>query len=405
MNHLRSRVFLIVFAVLLCAASFSLGLYASYRPTPETRNPILSPGGIREALSTRDRLAQALALAPPLRGMGPGEVDAVSDAFEASFDSGGDRGLPLEFFVEALAGLDPLRALDRILGWPEERRKEAFPVLLQKWARSDPASAVEILNTIEEPELRRGGFTALIEGWAASGDDGVWRYLAELRPGMEREGGISMVVRERIMRRGPDATLQEIEELPEEAAMASFRVHALRSAVGTLARSDPARATAVAEAHRDDPGGGLLMRRVAVNWVTQDPTAAMAWIREQPATSQRDRVLREAYRRWVVRDGEAAVAWMRERGAAGDLHPLFDMYATALARSDPRAAITWLGEIEDPALRSEALADVADVWYHEDPEAARPWLEKVGLYDAVLEREKRRAARFQAAVGNSPEVD
>jgi len=398
-------------AAVLCTASFALGVRVASSHAGEAVDLDRSLARIRDGLSSRDRLTQAVTLAPSLLAMGQDDVEAVAGVFEASFASGGSGGLPTALLVERLAGLDPLAARERIQTWPDERRTEALPILVRAWARSDPGTAIGVLNEILEPQIRQTAFTALIEGWSESGHAGVWRYLAGLPPGMDRERGIIIVVQQRMARDGAVAAIQEIEQLPDEPPMDAFKERALRTAVGVLARSDPARAAAIVEAHRDDPKVGRLMRRVAVNWVTQDGPAAMAWILTQPQTLQRDRVMREAYRRWVVRDRAAAVAWMADRDDPAGLESIFDMHATALARSDPQTAIAWVRRIEDPALRVAALADVAVVWHHEDPDSARAWLEQAGLYDDFLRRKERRvemrrerrAAQLEEANSGAPD--
>jgi hypothetical protein len=365
-----SRGLALLGAALLCAASFALGLRVASLATPEVAEFERSLLQIREALFSHDRVSQAVALAPTLLEMGPDSVDAVAGVFETSFAEGGGGGLPLELLVGRLAALDPLQARERILTWPDDRKGEALPILVGAWAQSDPGTAIEVLNEIIDPEIRGNAFTALVEGWADSGDAGVWRYLAGLPAGMERERGTVVVVQQQMALGGPDAAIRRIEQLPQEPPMNAFKAQALRTAVGVLARSDPARAAALVEAHRDDPKGGHLMRRVAVNWVTQDGPAALTWLRTQPQTPQRDRVMREAYRRWVIRDRDAAVVWMDDQSDQAGLQSIFDMYATALARSDPPAAIAWVRHIEDPwALRRLSAPEGAT----REEAAGAPW--------------------------------
>jgi hypothetical protein len=210
---------------------------------------------------------------------------------------------------------------------------------------------------------------------------------------MDRERGSQVVVYHLVARGGADAALREIEQLAEAPPLGAFKQTLLHTAVGLVARIDPERAVAVVEAHRDDPKHGSLMRRVAVNWVTQDGPAALAWLRSQPPDARRGQVMREVYRRWVVRDRPAALVWMADQVDRGDLGTILDIHATALARQDPLAAIDWARGIEDPAIRREALLDVAEVWRHESPEEANAWIGQVGLHDTIERRTERRRAK------------
>jgi len=382
-------------AVLLgCGAIFLLGEWIASRtsePSPEEARQ-----QVRAALATPGGLAQAELLTPLLLSVGPGGMAAVADVYEESF-ADGRGGVALELFVERFAALDPLDAGDRIAGWPRDRRLEAYPALFRTWARTDPGAALAALDEIADAETRSVSFPALVEGWAdVASPEVLWRYLARLEQDIDRERGCQVVVRSRMLRVGAETALREIEDLPEEPALGRFKQNLLRTGVGLVARSQPDAAIAIAEAHRDDPSGDALIRRVAVNWVTQDPAAAMAWIRTQPDTAVRRRAMREAYRRWVVRDRLGAIAWMAEQRDLDGLESILDIHASALARSDPRAAIEWARGIENPVLRREAVFDAAAVWHYEDPEAAEAWLGEAGLQDAIDQRERRRRVRAQA---------
>ncbi len=97
---------------------------------------------------------------------------------------------------------------------------------------------------------------------------------------------------------------------------------------------------------------------------------------------------------------------MADQADLGDLSPILDMHATALARSDPQAAIAWALGIGDASVRREVLLDVADVWQHEDPEAAGPRIRELGLDDELEDRlEQRRSRRRGKGRAARPSAD
>jgi hypothetical protein len=380
-------------AAALCAAAFSLGRYAGLAGIDRAAAVRGDPVALQDSLSDLDRVAQAATWTHALARLEAVETESFFEIFEAAFAAGRRGGLPLELFVERLAALDPLVARKRILEWPASERESALPVLVRAWAERDPQAALDALNQIRDPQIQEPAFPALIEGWSDSGQPGVWAYLASLPVGLDRERGLLALIQRRMQRAGVDAALRDVEQLPATPEGAEFRASALRSAAGLIARSDPARAIALVDAHRAEPEAGLLLRRVAVNWVTQDGAAALDWLVAQPADAQRNRVLREAYRRWIVRSRHAAVAWFSERKDVRGLETIFDLYATALARTDPAKSIAWVESIPDPALRREAMVDVAAVWGHADPAAARPWIDANDLAADLAERTPRRNAQ------------
>ena len=406
MNGRSSRALQLAGLLLLGILAFAFGRSVAASSGAGASRLGGSLPALREVLHSNDPLAQVATVTPVLLAMRRQDVEAVAGVFEASFIAGADGGLALDLLVERLTVMDPVSAHDRVLTWPLQSRSRALPILLQQWARSDPHAALETLNQIRDPQGKEAAFPALIQGWAESGQPGYWRYLAELPSSMEldRERAIMMLVQQLIARESADAAIRVVEQLPSEPEMRPFKEAALRTTVGILARSDPGRAAALAAAHQDDPHGGLLMRRVAVNWVTQDGPAAMTWLLEQPANQRRERVMREAYRRWVARDRTAAVAWVVDRPDYAGLEAIFDMQATALARIDVQAAVAWVDGIEDSELREAAKLDLAMVWHHQDPEGARSWLEAAGLLEEVQERAENRA-RAQRSRKNAERQD
>ena len=95
----------------------------------------------------------------------------------------------------------------------------------------------------------------LVEGWIASSHtDAVWQYLATLG-GLERERGSQVVVRHLVSQVGAEGALRRIEQLPDEPPLGAFKDKVRRTAVALVARSQPAAAIAVVEAHRGGPAG------------------------------------------------------------------------------------------------------------------------------------------------------
>jgi hypothetical protein len=220
---------------------------------------------------------------------------------------------------------------------------------------------------------------------------------------MEREAATRGLVLEMVAQDGVDAAFDRLERLPDEPPYTAYKQAALRSAVGLVARADPERAARVVEAHRGERAHDMMVRRLAVNWVTQDGVAAMAWLQRLPEGDHRSRVTREAFRRWLMRDRPAAMKWMEERDDYGQLASLTDMYASALARRDPERAASWAEALEEESARREAMLDLGQIWYADDPEAASTWLRRVGLYDEVKQRTTGRPGpRGGQAAGQPP---
>jgi hypothetical protein len=353
---------------------------------------------VRSALGEPDALARAAALVPALRDLREQDLEEVVSSYEASFGAGGGAGTSIQLLCEAWAHLDPVGALDRMHGWPAERRSEAIPALLRAWARREPEAARQWAeDVVDGGEAMR----AVLSGWAESGDPEMWDFVMELRPGMDRESASILLMQQVVARGGFDALLARVEALPDDAPR-GFKLAAYRTATGLVADHDPRLALAFVDRHRSGPYHKGLLRRVAVRWVRHDAPRAMKELLDRPAGTERDWALREAYRRWLRADRDAALAWMPD-AAARDRRfvPLCDVYALALAQSDPQRrgrsmarAARFAEAIADEEKRRETSVKLGVVWLHHEPDAAVAWLEAQGLEAEVRAETARRRRLF-----------
>lgn len=356
-------------AVALAAISFGVGFLVG---TPgEGFDADANRRRIERAVATHDRLEQAALLAPLLQAMGPEEALEIAAAFESTFASGGG-GLPLELFVESWARFDLEGSRERIFRWPSDRRREAWPPLLRSWARVEPLKAVEILGAIPDAAVRRRAWPALIEGWSATGDVGLWGYLSQIPEQQQRSSLGRLALEERIWREGAARALQEIEAIPDEPTTRAFKSDLFVHAATLLLRNDLEGAVSLAEAKRDSIYGAAIQRRVALKWASRDGSAAMAWLRGQPARAQRGAVIAQAYRNWLSADEPAARAWLAEAIADPDVAPAVLAHAGVLARKDPEGAIAWAEALPQPELREPSLAEIERVRRRGQPHTARP---------------------------------
>jgi len=367
-------------AAALGAISFGLGLLVGSTRGSDEFDVGESRSRIERAIGSSNPLEQVALIAPVLQTMGPDNVEELAEVFESTFESGGG-GLLLELFVESWARFDPQGIHARASSWPADKRREAWPALLRAWARSDPQAAALALEQIPDAAVRHRAWPALIEGWSESDDLGVWRQLSEIPEGAQRSELVDDVVERRMRRRGADELLRELTAIPDDPPMDVLKRDALVSAASRLVRHDLHQALALAEAHEDSVYGPDIRRRVAAYWASQDGSAALAWLRRQPAGSQRDDALARAYRTWLRSDRAAAVAWLGERITDTDVAAVAVAHAGVLAREEPETAIAWARELPDPELRRRALLEIDRISQRNDPDAAARFREGAGLED------------------------
>ena len=330
---------------------------------------------VRTALANPNELERTAGLAPILASLDAENLDAIVGAYEATFTNVGPGAVAVELLAEAWSKIDPAGAIERIRGWKPYRQNMAVPALMRSWARRDPPAARAALETIQPEELRDKATTAMILGWAESGDPAVWdSYVAGLPFGRAAAYDLMRLLG---AREGVDALLRRAENVPEDTDD-RFRAHALQNAVEIAAQIDPERAAAFAEQHRGEGGG--LERIVAMRWATSDGPRAMEWAQSRP-DPVREPALRAAFEYWLWSDRLAALDWAGNQPdpmVAGVL----DLYANALGKTEPggRSRSAPASQTRPNGAEPRRLAQA---WLAQQPEVAAAWLEQNGLADLV----------------------
>jgi hypothetical protein len=354
---------------------------------------------VRAALADTDPIARAAALVAVLRDLEPSELDEVEQAYRASF-VGGPQETSIVLLSEAWGAFDPAGALDRTSTWPEVARLAARKAVLRAWGRRNPNAAMEWAEGIDDDGT---AVETVFAGWAESGDPAMWDHVAKMEPSMQRESASIAIMQRVIAQDGFDGLFARVEALPDEPP--SFKRSAIATATGLVADHDPARAIVFADRYAGTPNGRGLLRRVAVRWVRQDGQAAMQYLLDRPASTDRDWALRQTYITWLRRSRQAALDWMPESAAADPrFTPIVDIYAVAIAKGDPehpgdavQRAIRWVEPTPDPAKRRESLVLLGVIWLYYEPEAASVWLAANGLEADVRAETSRRDQMSRAA--------
>jgi hypothetical protein len=367
---------------LLGALSFALGYWIAVTAVRSEEVSAFemerADAAIRAAMQSTSELEQAELLLPLLRGMQAGDAPRLAETFESSLQVGG-REPPAALFIERWAQLDPEAAWARVQDWPADRIRAVLPGLLRAWAASDPSAALEALESISDSGVRSLAQTALIEGWADSGDPGAWAFATAIDDDVRRNEASNVVMRQVLVQEGVEGLIERVRALPDAAPYAAHRAELMSAAANMVARIDLDAAIAFATEEMESEGGARAVISVAAHWATLDSRASMAWLRGLPPGDARDNATFRIYQQWLRRDRGAAEAWLDEAGEVPDLLPAYRARATVVARIDPSSAATWSAGIRDADLQRAVRLQIGRIWLRKDrPEATR-WLAEVGL--------------------------
>ncbi|HIG00832.1 MAG TPA: hypothetical protein EYQ66_05935 [Myxococcales bacterium] len=356
------------------------------RSLPTVPDDFVMPGlagEVREVLLIPDLLERTAALATLLGQLEPESLEDLKEAYDTVFLDLDATELVL--FGEWWASFDPRSAIAwTSYHWNTRRSIPVHQGIMREWGRSDPLSAILATQSAPNPAVRRRWVESILRGWEESVHEGALSYVESLGHGEDRQWGLSVVARLKVLRDGPEATIAWAESLPDDER--AFKLNAFRRAAGAAAAVDPLAAAAFAERHLNGPYSKGMPRRVGMPWTDHDPEAAMRWLSTLPDTPNRTDGVLETYRRWLRHSRAAARLWIN----TVELEPWVDgalsVHAKSLGKEDPLEAIRVASQITDPELRQGTLGVVAREWVIRDEEAGKAWLDQSDLPEDFIVR-------------------
>jgi hypothetical protein len=203
-------------------------------------------------------------------------------------------------------------------------------------------------------------------------------------------------------RDGSAEMLRWVESLPEDLPNGLNRA-AYRFSAAALARIDLDQARQWVEAAPVPVYRPSMVRAVAVRWVLEDPSAAMAWVSATLAGEERDEAIHETYRTFSHHDQKAANAWFDAQPYADWLEPVLAYRLAALARTDGSAAIEQVDRIQDESRRQTTIVAILRRWRLQDRAAADVWVASADLPPETRKRLEPRMRRSRSHSDADPD--
>jgi hypothetical protein len=331
-----------------------------------------------EILLNPDVLERTAALAELLQGLGPEALGEIRSGFDNAFIERGEIDLVL--LAEWWARFDPEGALRWTGADFRADNARVKAAVYRAWARRDPG-ALPAAEADKGP-LWEASLIGALEGWEESGRPGLLEYVEAMPAGPARRTALGVVARRKVMRDGPEEAFRWVADVAGPAdspAGLSLRRELGHRVVGAAAEIDPEAAARWVETRVEGPDGAALTRRLVARWVRRDPEAALAWLEALPEVRAQAEGVNWAFLRWLHLDRDGALAWLQATGAAPWLDRALANAAQVRAAEDPTAALEQAGQIADAELRDATRARVARVWFLNEPEAARAWVESSDL--------------------------
>lgn len=256
--------------------------------------------------------------------------------------------------LEAWSGKEPRAAFS----WIEQNlsgpgKEEAMGTFAQSWARTSPEKAAAWF--METGSTSQTLLNSLVSGWAAV---------------------------------DPAAAIAWSGKLPDPGN----RNVSLTTAVGELARQDPAAAAAAAAPFLTDapvpptPAGAApppakpavpdLPTILADIWGSSDPASAAQWISELPAGASRTEAATTLATVWAAHDIQAAVTWSEGFADPTLRASIVEHLGTTWGAIEPDKALAWLAT-QPPDIAANGIQGAYNSWAATDPAGMRDWISQL----------------------------
>ena len=228
---------------------------------------------MRNALGSGDLLDRTRAWLNFIDRLDADEFESVLTAYQSEGVGRDETGL-YAMLLEGWAKIDPLAALD----FAKENTSSQFArqTILATWARSNPDAALFWAESNHDGDGTNPWMVGVIRGLADDDPMRAGTLMASLPYSGERGEALDAVM-SGILKQSPDAVHEWIAGIDD----ARFREIAMARAAGSLAEADP---RAAADWLLANPGDAAdrSIANVMSKWISQDKTAALAYIRPTP---------------------------------------------------------------------------------------------------------------------------
>jgi len=291
----------------------------------------------------------------------PGAVRAFKDDQKDIFNN------DLRMLMWYWAQQDPRGMLEEMQGWSEVRSQRiaageaVYWVLKQEGYDAARALFDQLPNHQRDPAL-----AYLVLAYLESGETvDLLGLIESYQSRDEREFATGIVAAQVLKTNGPELLARWVEALPEGPGTSNdLKAVAFRAAQSELMRRDEFEFLEAwidrVDAEPWTAGGGR--RTIGVHLAKRDPMRAIAWAQALPPEKGRDEVLGETLRAYASHDRVGALAWTREQPPS----PMLDAGTARLVYEfmtrDPQVALEMLARIQGAEAFEKAHKMVSFAW-------------------------------------------
>jgi len=377
----------------------------------------LAEGTQREKLGTilamRDPLARVNALMAYVGSLDESELQSALEQLRKDTPEWDpDARVAANLMLTRWGKADPDGALEYLSGLDRRRAGGDAAIIISALASTDPQRAIKWL---EDPENKLKNFPwmgqilagSITKEWVRDDPDAALEWAKSV-PENQRSGAYSGVLGT-IAATDPQRASAMALELPESNAREEIiaqisrswsesspaealewaqglegdeRSRAVGEALGSWAQTDPESAAEFITSLPEDERTAGMVKRVTSTWARQEPAAAAQWVGDLPEGDEKKGAIGDVMWNWTTTDPTAASTWLLEQPAGESRDEGIGSLARVTFESDPEGALTWAAHMSSDERRLQSVAIGIHAWRERDQEAADAWLENTDTLSA-----------------------
>lgn len=313
-----------------------------------------------------------------LGGLSEDNLEAVLQAFD-EIPMRYEHREEYQMLVYAWASFDPeaaLKFIDENANSRSINKNDLLKPLVASWASNDPEQTLAWLDTLPEKQRKDTNLlSGLMEGWAVKDPYAAASYLQEnVEAGKNREM-LAGEIASHLFKQNP----QDAAKWAEAQSDLKFREEAFEELAEDWASVNPGQLAQWLEGHVEEDYSVEAFEDLARGWVSQDPDAATAYFQELPDGKAKESGIYEMARTWGNDDLAALGEWLNDLPDSNVTDLGVKAYVERLAGESPEAAIQSAMSINNDEMRDQAVQNVGQQWFRQDPDAASAWANANGI--------------------------
>jgi hypothetical protein len=289
-------------------------------------------------------------------------------------------------FMKAIQGSEQMAVAMETMtenGFNNRERGREFSMLMTRWAKEDPQSALAWTQTHDDWRSKWGTGTAL-SVWAQSDPTAALAW-AEAHPNKDKdEGNFHLVsVIGSIAKSNLDLAAQLSQNMDRSSARGDAMDRVLEQ---YFKQRGGDAAKEMVMGLPDGPYKNGILGRLADRLASTDVKSAAAWAASLPDGEAKPRIVATVINEWAEKNPNDAGAWLNALPASAAMDEPRERFAYKVQERDPEAAMAWANTITDADRRNQTAFRVAREWMNREPDNARAWVNTSQLPADMKER-------------------